>query len=207
MSIIHHARPFNVKYAIWEQTGRYPDQLRTHRTAKASWLYINRQHGVDDVGPTPNWATRDDLVASGRCGPQRSLDPALDGLGLWTMTDELARRIRPDEPVLAHAVGSLPMHEGKETWRNLIVGFCEDFLTAQGMVVDWAIHQRDARDGAPEILPHVHMLITTRIYDRSRVTNGQIQQTWLRTPAACKRLAEKWYERSGIYPSAHAIAA
>lgn len=200
MTSLYHHRPFNLRYAVW-QHGRYtPELLQTHRTAKASALYIQRRHGIDDIGPTPDWSRRDDLVATGRCSPARGDDPAIAGLELWMQADRHARQLRPTEPACAHAVGSLPIGNNVTEWRNLIEGFCEDHLTAQGMIVDWAIHQRDPLEAAPEILPHVHMLITTRVFDRDHPELGRIRQTWLRTEGARKRMAERWWAHSGIYP-------
>lgn len=75
------------------------------------------------------------------------------------------------------------------------------------MVVDWVIHQRAGTADQPEILPHVHMLITTRAYDPNLIECGRIRQTWIRTEKARKALAEKWWARSGIYPQSYALAA
>lgn len=208
MQTLYYDRPFNLRYSVWQNGGRHaPALLRTHRTAKAGWLYIHRRHGIDDVGPTPDWSRRDDLVASGRCAPARGTDPALAGLELWTQADQHARRFRPDEPTCAHAVGSLPLGESVDGWRNLVEGFCEDYLTSQGMIVDWAIHHRPERDGIPAILPHVHLLITMRVFDRSHPELGRLRQTWLRTDKARKRLAERWWTHSGMVPPAYAMAA
>jgi hypothetical protein len=149
MFSLYHDRPFNIRYAVHQHSGRYtPELLRTHRTARASFHYITRKHGADLVGPTPDWSARDDLLASGRCAPARVDHPSLDGIGLWDQADAHAAVIRPDEPVCAHSVGSLPVGEGLAGWRNLIEGFCEDHLVAQGVVTDWAIHHREVLDSA-----------------------------------------------------------
>lgn len=199
MSTLYYDRPFNIRYAIWEQSGRYgAELLRTHRTAKASALYISRQHGIDDVGPTPDWSLRDDLVGMGRVGPRRGQDRALDGMGLWLLADAHARLMRPDEPACAHAVASLPMGMDPAGWRNLIEGFAEDHLGSQGMICDWAIHSRPAGEGKREILPHAHMLITMRVFDRVSPDIGRIRQTWLRTEKSRKNMAERWWEHSGM---------
>lgn len=208
MTTTYADRPFNVRYPVRIRTGTYtPERLQTHRTAKASWLYMHRLHGVDDFGPMPDWSKRNDLVAAGRCAPQRASDPSFDGIALWAQADAHAARFRPDEPVCAHAVGSLPLNEDLPRWRDLIEGFAEDHLVAQGMVVDWVIHQRAETAELPEILPHVHMLITTRAYDTSLAECGRIRQTWIRTEKARKALAEKWWARTGIYPRSYALAA
>ncbi|WP_415644351.1 MobA/MobL family protein, partial [Sphingomonas antarctica] len=172
----------------------------THRTAKCSYWYINRMTGIDEVGPTPDYAARNDLVDRGRCGPSRANDPALDGIKLWELMDQVARINRPTEATLAHCVASLPIHETPATWRDIVEGFCEDHLASQGMVTDWAIHAQAEGEGERLILPHVHMLITTRGFDGSHVEFGKRRQNWLRTPAACKSLADKWYPLVGLYP-------
>ena len=208
MYSLYHDRPFNIRYAVHQHGGRYtPELLRTHRTARASYLYIHRQHGIDTFGPTPDWSRRDDLVAHGRSAPARANHPHLDGIGLWDQADRHAASIRPDEPVCAHAVGSLPIGEDVAGWCNLIEGFAEDHLTAQGMVVDWAIHHRAASDGKPEILPHVHMLIAMRVFDPAHPDVGRVRQNWLRTEKARKALTEKWWAYSGMVPRSYAIAA
>jgi len=208
MTTLYTSRPFNLRYAVRQRTARYtPELLRTHRTAQASWLYIHRRHGIDDFGPTPDWSQRDDLVAAGRAAPARANDPALDGVRLWMQADVHAAAIRPDEPACAHAVGSLPMGEDIAGWCNLVTGFCEDHLVSQGMVCDWAIHHRDADGERPAIPPHVHMIVTTRVYDPAHADLGKVRQAWLRTDRARKALAEKWWEHVGIVPPAYAPAA
>lgn len=207
MTTLYHDRPFNIRYSVRQHTGRYtPELLRTHRTGCASWLYINRRHGIDAFGPTPDWSKRGDLVATGRCAPQRANIPALDGIRLWQQADQHAALYRPDEPVCAHTVGSLPLHEGVDGWRNLIEGFCEDHLSSQGMIVDWAIHHRPEGGEAPEILPHVHLLITTRVFDPAHADIGRVRQTWVRTEKARKKLTEKWWAYSGLVPTSYAAS-
>lgn len=115
--------------------------------------------------------------------------------------------MRPDEPACAHAVGSLPLAEGLTGWRRLIEGFCEDHLSSQGMVVDWAIHHRPETADLPAIMPHVHLLITTRVFDPTLVDAGRIRQTWVRTDKARKALAERWWARTGLYPRSYGLAA
>ncbi len=207
MTSLYTDRPFHTRYAVQQHGARYtPELLRTHRTGKASWLYIHRQHGIDDFGPTPDWSRRTDLVATGRCAPRRADDPSLDGIKLWIEADRHAARYRPDEPVCAHSVASLPLHEGVVGWRNLIEGFCEDHLTVQGMVVDWAIHHQPDDTEQREVLPHVHMLITMRVFDTAHADVGRIRQTWIRTERARKVLAEKWWAHSGLFPPSYAVA-
>lgn len=205
MDILYYTRPFNLRYVVRDRSDRYtPELLRTHRTAKANWLYIHRQHGIDELGPVPDWSDRNDLVDYGRCAPSRASDPALDGIALWERADGHAAAMRPDEPTCAHAVGSLPLGQDVAAWRNLIEGFAEDHLTSQGMVVDWAIHHRAGAGEQPDILPHCHLLITTRVFDRAHTDVGRVRQNWLRSEKARKALAEKWWARTGLFPSGYA---
>lgn len=198
---IHQARPFNTRYVVAAAASPHGDDQRTtHRTARCNYWYINRMVGIDAFGPTPDFAARTDLVDRGRVGPSRAQDPAIEGIRLWEMMDEVASVIRPGEATLAHCVASLPIHESPAAWRDLIHGFAEDHLASQGMICDWAIHAQDESEGRPRILPHAHLLITTRVYDRSHVDFGKRRQAWLRTPAATRSLAEKWYAASGLFP-------
>ncbi|QDZ09190.1 hypothetical protein FPZ24_12135 [Sphingomonas panacisoli] len=207
MDTLYDSRPFNLRYVVWQKSDRHtPDLLRTHRTAKASWLYIHRRQGTDALGDTPDWSARDDLVGCGRSAPSRAGDPALDGLALWEQADAHALRFRPDEPTCAHVVGSLPIGDTVEGWRHLIEGFCEDHLSSQGMVVDWAIHHRDATGDRPAIKPHWHGIVTTRAYDPAHPECGRIRQNWLRSARTRKRLAELWWQVSGVYPIGHILA-
>lgn len=152
---------------------------------------------------TPDWSARNDLLAVGRCAPARANDAALEGIALWERADTHATEIRPDEPICAHAVASLPPAGDVAGWRAIIEGFCEDYLTSQGMAVDWAIHYREGDSGEPAIHPHVHMLITMRVFDRAHADLGRVRQNWLRTDKARKALAEKWWSRTGLYPRCH----
>ncbi|RZL78326.1 MAG: hypothetical protein EOP66_07970 [Sphingomonas sp.] len=155
---IHQDRPFNTRYVIWNTVNAYGEDMRsTHRTAKCSYWYINRMHGIDEVGPTPNYAARQDLVDRGRCGPSRANDPALQGIKLWEMMDQVAKIYRPTEATLAHCVASLPIHETAATWRETHADF------------------------------------------------GRRRQNWLRTPNACKSLADKWYPLVDLYPGAMGV--
>ena len=205
---IFEDRPFNIRYVVRQHSGSYvPELLRTHRTAAASWFYIHRQFGIDEFGPTQDWSKRDDLAAYGRCAPRRAVNPALDGLALWQQADRHASAMRPDEPTCIHAVGSLPPHEGLCEWRNLIIGFAEDHLVSRGMVTDWAIHHLPGGDEQKAIAPHVHLLITSRVFDPRSQDTGRIRQTWVRTDKVRKSLAEKWWERTGLYPRSYTMAA
>jgi hypothetical protein len=56
----HHLRPFNVRYVVWNPINARGQNMRsTHHTAKCSYCYIHRMHGIDDVGPMPDWSYKD----------------------------------------------------------------------------------------------------------------------------------------------------
>ncbi|TPG10835.1 MobA/MobL family protein [Sphingomonas oligophenolica] len=196
---IHQQRPFNVQHVV-------PDRANSgegkpiERTAVANYLYVNRLDGIDRFGAMTRWSARTDLIAAGRVAPQRAEHPLLAGVGLWQAIDDVGQRIRPGESIMAHAVGSLPVNEDPEYWRQLVVGFAEDHFASQGMVLDFAIHYAAACADRPEILPHVHLLVTTRVFDPTSDRFGKRQQTWLRTPDACKAMADRWFAATGIYP-------
>ena len=196
---IHQQRPFNVQHVVPDRANSSEEKL-IERTAVANYLYVNRLDGTDRFGAMTRWSARTDLIDAGRVAPQRAQHPLLAGVGLWQAMDEVGQRIRPGESIMAHSVGSLPVNEGPAYWRNLIIGFAEDHFAAQGMVVDFAIHHAAAGADRPEILPHVHLLVTTRVFDPTSDRFGKRQQTWLRTPDACKAMADRWFAATGIYP-------
>ena len=196
---IHQQRPFNVQHVVPDRANPGEERL-IERTAVANYLYINRLDGIDRFGAMTRWSARTDLIDAGRVAPQRAQHPLLAGAGLWQAMDEVGQRIRPGESIMAHAVGSLPENEGPAYWRNLVTGFAEDHFASQGMVLDFAIHCAAASADRPEILPHVHLLVTTRVFDPTSDRFGKRQQTWLRTPDACKAMADRWYAATGIYP-------
>ena len=106
MTIIHNIRPFNTRYVIRERSTRYtPELLRTHRTAQASYAYVNRQNSVDEWGPTPNWASRSDLAAAGRCAPARAAGPKPVS---YTHLDVYKRQDRDRPAAICHGGGYVP---------------------------------------------------------------------------------------------------
>jgi len=60
-------------------------------------------------------------------------------------------------------------------------------------------------DGEYTIPPHVHWLITSRVWDRRNL--GQWQKTWITTPAQVTELGIAWYELTGLFPMGYAPAA
>ena len=206
MTTIHEARPFNLRYIVREPCGIHGDDLRaTHRTAYCNYLYITRQNGEDEYGPTPDFAARGDLVAHGRVGPIRSFAPALAGAAIWQAADLASRDRMPDRATAMHAVGSLPPEVGRAQWRLITAAFCEDQFAAKGMVADWAIHYRDGDVGGTAIAPHMHIVATSRMWDAR--DPGRWQKAWLATPASVRALADAWYATTGLYPVGYVPAA
>ena len=141
MTTIHESRPFNLRYIVRAPGGIHGDDRRaTHRTALCNYLYIVRENGEDEFGPTPDFAARRaDLVAVGRAGPLRSHAPVHAGPAIWAAADAASREPRPELATAMHAVGSLPPELHQVQWERLIAAFCDTQLAARGMVVDWAI--------------------------------------------------------------------
>lgn len=197
---IHETRPFNLRYIVREPCGiRGDDMRKLHRTASCNYLYIMRQTGSDEFGPTPDFAARRDLFDHGRLAPVAGYDKAYAGVTIWEAADAAARERRPQLATAMHAVGSLPRDGDRRSWRAMVEAFGEDHLASQGMVVDWAIHVApDNTDGlAPP--PHCHWLITSRMWRMDR-DHGRHQKLWLSTKARVDRLADAWYALTGLYP-------
>ena len=206
MTTIHESRPFNLRYIVRAPGGIHGDALRaTHRTALCNYLYITRQNGEDEFGPTPDFAARrNDLVAVGRAGPLRSHAPAYAGSAIWIAADAASREPRPELATGMHAVGSLPPELHPVQWERLIAAFCDTQLAARGMVVDWAIHALHGDDGEAAVAPHSHMLITGRTFDGPRP--GTWQRSWITSPAQVSALGNAWYALTGMYPLGYAPA-
>lgn len=197
---IHELRPFNLRYIVREGMGIHADEeRRTHRTASCNYRYILRQNGVDEVGPTPDFAARGDLIDHGRCAPLAGLDKAYEGITIWEAADDASRVRRPELATAMHAVGSLPRNGDRRSWRALVEAFGEDHLASQGMVVDWGIHvMPDDNDGFTTP-PHCHWLITSRTWRGDR-DPGRHQRSWLSTRPQVAGLADTWYALTGLYP-------
>jgi hypothetical protein len=121
---------------------------KTHRTAVATWLYINRVAGNDRFGPLPSayLDKADDLVASGRRHPIGKFPPHFrHGQQIWDEAD-VAAAADPAHAAGVHIIGTLP--EGDPTsWRRLVERYGDDHFVTQGMVIDWAIHFKRNDDG------------------------------------------------------------
>lgn len=202
---LHERRPFNLRYVVRQPIGPDPEKRRcTHGTALCNYAYIMRENAVDEYGPTPDFSARADLVASGRAGPVRSLKPVWAGRDLWLKMDRLSLERRPDQATAAHMVGSLPIGETVEGWRQIVLAFVEDEIAARGMIADWAIHFQAGEGGAPGIRPHVHILATLRTFDRDP---GRRNIAWFGSERQVRAAAERWSRMTGLWPSPLASAA
>ena len=201
MTTIHEIRPFNLRYIVRDSTGISGNDMRaTHRTAECNYLYIMRQNGADEFGPTPNFAARSaDLIDHGRLAPIRARASGRADAALWKTADELARIQRPDLSTAMHAVGSLPQDGNPQSWRGHVVALCEDYFVAGGMIVDWGIHALADDMGGFTVPPHVHFLVTSRTWDARRAL-GRWQRAWYTRNAKVQDLKSAWYKETGLYP-------
>ena len=172
---------------------------KTHRTAKASWLYINRMEGEDCFGPLPAasyMSKAGDLVASGRRHPLQHFPPPFrSGPRIWDEADAAAA-VDPAAAAGVHIVASLPgMAPGE--WPRLVERFTDETLVVRGMVIDWAIHAKRGDGGGWETHPHVHMIVTARRY-RPDMRKGQRQKTWLYNSSQIDRAEDAWLAMTGL---------
>lgn len=205
MTTILELRPFNLRPIVRQPAGPENAKKRcTFGTAEANWAYVMRTSIIDEYGPTPDFSKRDDLIDSGRAGPLRALRDDWAGPVFWRMMDQHSLVRRPDQATAVHMVGSLPVHETPELWRQTVTAFVEDELASRGMVADWAIHFRAASEGKPAIHPHVHILASVRTFDRDP---GRRNPAWFGSDRAVRQARQRWSALTGLYPAPRALAA
>jgi MobA/MobL family len=173
---------------------------KTHRTAAATWLYINRIEGSDRFGQLPPtyMSKADDLVAKGRRHPIGKFPPQYrSGRAIWDEADSAAA-VDPEHAAGIHIIGCLP--EGDpDAWRRLVERYLDDNFVTLGMVVDWAIHFKRDEDGALMTRPHFHGLVTARRF-RADLRRGVRQKTWLFTKAQLDAAEDAWLSITGLPP-------
>lgn len=136
MTSATYFHPFNLrpvvdKSALWA----------TLSTAYASYCYIRRQPDTDRYGPMPQeWATRGDLVATGRVHPAQTPAWARSGPKIWKDADSSVFPHHLHEAVAFHVVLALPSGDDPSEWHQPIGTFCIERFANYGMIADWAIH-------------------------------------------------------------------
>lgn len=194
--------PFTAK-PVMRLDPKYPereDVRKTHYTAVATWLYINRIEGSDCLGvlPPAYMAKADDLVATGRRHPIQNLALKYkNGRAIWDEADA-ATTADPDHAAALHIIGTLQNGTPAE-WQRTVERYLDDHFSKLGMVVDWAIHagRDDQGDWAPP--PHFHGLVTARRF-RDDQRKGQRQRTWLYNKAQVDRAEDAWLAATGLPP-------
>lgn len=168
----------------------------THRTAYASYCYIRREPDADRFGPMPqNWATRGDLVATGRISPAHAPVWAQSGPQIWKDADASVLLHSLKEAAAFHAVLSLPPSGDACTWQYLVGKFCTERLADFGMIADWAIHFKYGK-----ILPHAHLLVTARSWRKDRLP-GSRNSSWFASQASVRAAERDWFALSGLHPT------
>jgi hypothetical protein len=171
---------------------------KTHRTAVATWLYINRLEGSDRLGPLPPtyMSKADDLVMTGRRHPIQKFPPQYrSGRTLWDEADAAAAT-DPDHAAATHLIASLP-GETPEQWRRMIEQYLDDHFAKLGMVVDYAVHAKRDKSGEWATCPHVHCLVTGRRF-RNDIRKGQRQRTWLFSKAQSDAAEDAWLKATNL---------
>lgn len=173
----------------------------THYTATASWLYINRLSGSDRFGQVPDaYLHRGDLVAAGRCHPQK-LPPRLrSGDTLWRDADDAAALEGPRAITATHIVADLPPEADPARWTWLVEQYAYRHLVDKGMIVDWAIHAPKGANGIPPGPPHVHLLATARFW-RPTGRFGSRQWQWLANADQIRTAEDDWFRTIGTRPA------
>ncbi len=195
--------PFNARpvCAAGRESRSTEGPYATHYTATASWLYINRIAGSDRFGAVPDgYVHRGDLVASGRCHPQK-LPPRLrSGDPLWREADDAAALEGPRAVSATHIVADLPQDADPERWAWLVEQYAYRHLVDKGMIVDWSIHQRQGSGDTPPEIPHVHLLATSRFW-RSVGRFGTRHWQWLANADQIRTAEDDWFRVLGSRPA------
>jgi hypothetical protein len=199
MSNNPYARPFVIRPVCDLPLPGGKDLRCTHRTAYASYCYIRRTPDADVHGPMPTeWATRDDLVATGREFPASAPAWARTGPQIWLEADASVTPERAGEPSAFHIVMALP-EMGVDGWRYLIECFCDRVITSKGMIADWAIHAKKSEDGEWAIRPHVHLLVSARTYRKDR-RPGRRHPRWFGSTNDHLAAQRAWEDIAGLKP-------
>jgi len=202
-SVLRPRPPFNARpvCAAGRESRSTEGPYATHYTATASWLYINRIAGSDRFGAVPDgYVHRGDLVAAGRCHPQK-LPPRLRSEDtLWREADDAAALEGPRAVSATHIVADLPRDADPARWAWLVEQYCYRHLVDKGMIVDWAIHYRQASGDTPPGVPHVHLLATSRFW-RPVGRFGARHWQWLANADQIRTAEDDWFRVLGMRPA------
>lgn len=158
--------PFNARpvCAAGRESRSDEGPYATHYTATASYLYINRISGTDRFGKVPDgYVDRGDLLATGRCHPQKVPPYLKSGDALWRDADKAAALEGPRAIAATYIVADLPT--GRPRALDLAGrALCLSSPDRQGMIVDRSIHHRRDAEGAWVGTPHVHLRATARFW-------------------------------------------
>ncbi len=195
--------PFNARpvCAAGRETRSTKGPYSTHYTATASYFYINRLSGSDRFGKVPDaYVDRGDLLAAGRCHPQKLPPHLKSGDALWREADEAAALEGPQAVAATHIVADLPADADPARWTWLVEHFAYRHLVDKGMIVDWAIHNRQNADGVRLGTPHVHFLTTARFW-RPNGRRGARHWQWLANADQIRSVEVAWLQLIGLRPT------
>lgn len=192
-SILRPRPPFNARpvCAAGRESRSTEGPYSTHYTATASYFYINRIAGSDRFGPVPDaYLLRSDLVAAGRCHPQKMPPRLRSGDTLWREADAAAAIEGPRAITATHIVADLPSDADPARWAWLVEQYAYRHLVDKGMIVDWAIHH--SKGGNSPGLPHVHLLATARFW-RPVGRFGSRHWQWLANADQIRTAEDDWF--------------
>lgn len=177
------------------------EKRKTHMTAAASYLYINRIGGRDHLGALPgSYLAKDDLIVFGRRHPLHDVPvPLRTGRQIWDDADTAAANDLGHAAAI-HVILTLP-NVPQPGWQPLVERFIDENLVTLGIITDWAIHAKPDDTGAGWLTrPHVHLLCTARRF-RSDQRKGQRMQPWLYSKAQVEALEAAWLVTTGLSPA------
>jgi ATP-dependent exoDNAse (exonuclease V) alpha subunit len=174
----------------------------TARSAVAAAAYEAREALFDEQrGRVHDYtADRADLVHDEILLPKLAPYRWFDREVLWNEVE--ARERRSDAQVARSVILTLPRELDTQAGTDLAREYFQDAFVRRGMVVDMAVHTKDASDGEPQ--PHAHALLTMR-----RIVDGAfgLKETAWNKVSAIKEWREEWAEMANRRLAEHGISA